>query len=185
MLLQFKTEDNSIFLADVQFMTWARISAPAADQESKVVEHGKLVPQGFGVYAFEGRTPKTEGPGAGLCSIGNYVVAIGQSVKIFLRANVPVKDFTMPVPIRQVLYEILPTDPQQIQNSIQEVANQNTQEVANGGSGQDQQNQESAPATQEPQISGTLSGGEPTAEQSQAETSVQPGNEAVGEQVAQ
>jgi hypothetical protein len=174
MLLQFKTEDDAIFLTDVQFMTWARVSAPAADQESKVVEHGRLVPQGFGIYAFEGRTPKTEGPGAGLCSIGNYVVAIGQAVKIFLRANVPVKDFTMPVPIRQVLYEILPTDPQQIQNSIQEVAD----------AGQDsKQGQETAPAAQEPASGGTIPGGEPQAEQPSSEAGVQLGNEAVGEQV--
>jgi hypothetical protein len=169
MLLQFKViADESLWICDVQHMQFARVSAPAADQESKVLESGKLIPQGFGVYAFEGRTPKTEGPGKGLCSIGNYVVAIGQTVKIFLRANVSVKDFTMPVPIRQVLYEVLPTDPQQIQSSIEGVANAGKEETP-------------APPAQEPSVSGTLSGGEPQAEQPPTEATVQPGNETVGE----
>lgn len=129
MLLQFRTEDDSLFIADVQWMNWARVSAPPDPTKpdgSVVLEHGKLVPMGFGVYNFEGRTPKTEGPGTGLSSIGNYVVALGNSVKIFLKANVTIKDFTMPVPISQVLYEILPVDPKQTEDAIASLGTEQT-----------------------------------------------------------
>jgi hypothetical protein len=115
MLLQFTVvEDNSIWITDTQFLQWGRVSAPQSDPESKVLESGKLVPKGFGVYGLD---PRTEG----LRTIGTYVVGLGQQVKIYLRANVPIKDFTMPVPIRQVLYEILPSDPKQMEHSIQEM----------------------------------------------------------------
>lgn len=116
MLLQFTVvEDNSIWIVDTQFLQWGRVSAPQSNAESKVLESGKLVPKGFGIYGLEPRVPP------GLATIGTYVVGLGQSIKIYLRANVPVKDFTMPVPIRQVLYEILPSDPKQVEQSIQEM----------------------------------------------------------------
>lgn len=165
MLLQFKlVSDESIWVADVATMQFARVSAPASDPESKVLESGRLVPQGFGVYLLEGR-PKEK---AVLSSIGNYVVAIGTTVKIFLRANVAIKDFTMPVPIRQVLYEILPTDPQQIQNSIQEVANagQNSEQESTGA--------------QEPASGGIVSGEQLQEESASAPAEIQSGDETVG-----
>ena len=115
MLLQFTTtEKNEIWICDTQFLQWGRVSAPQSDPESKVLESGKLVPKGFGVYGLD---PRTEG----LRTIGTYVVGLGQQIKVYLRANVPIKDFTMPVPIRQVLYEILPSDPKQMEHSIQEM----------------------------------------------------------------
>jgi hypothetical protein len=122
MLLQFTaTNDESIWIADTQYLNWARVSSPpnpAQPEESKVLESGKLIPKGFGIYGFEGKTPKI---GSGLATIGTYVVGIGSTIKIYLRANVEVKDFTMPAPIRQVLYEILPSDPKQVEESIQEM----------------------------------------------------------------
>jgi hypothetical protein len=175
MLLQFAVEkDNSLWICDVQTMQWARVSAPASDPNSKIEESGKLVPQGFGIYALEGRTPKTEGPGAGFSSIGNYVVAIGTTVQIFLRANVQIKDFTMPVPIRQILYKILPTDPQQIEAAIQEVANGDTS----------QGSAEVAPTPQEPASGGTVATGETATEQPAPEAAVQPRNETVEQATA-
>lgn len=115
MLLQFTVvEDNSIWIVDTQFMQWGRVSAPQSDPTSQVLEHGKLVPKGFGIYGLEPRTQ-------GLITIGTYLVGLGQTVKVFLRTNVPVKDFTMPVPIRQVLYEILAADPKQVEQSIQDM----------------------------------------------------------------
>lgn len=128
MLLRFKVvADESIFICDVQFLNWARVSAPGSDPISTVLESGKLIPQGFGVYAFENRRPDTPGPGAGICSVGTYLVGLGNTIKIYIRTNVPIKDFTMPAPIRQILYEILPTDPKQIESSIQEIANGQTE----------------------------------------------------------
>jgi hypothetical protein len=112
MLLQFKTvADDAIWVVDTQFLQWGKVSAPTSDAESKVLESGKLVPQGFGIYALE---PRREG----LITIGVMTIGIGQTIKILLRTNVPVKDFTMPVPIRQVLYEILTADPKQAEEAL-------------------------------------------------------------------
>lgn len=123
MLLQFKViADESLWIADTQFLTWARVSTPGTDPESKVLELGKLIPRGFGIYVFEHRSAKTPGPGAGLCSLGVNLVGIGQTIKVYIRTNVAIKDFTMPAPIRQILYEIMPSDPQQIEQSIQEIS---------------------------------------------------------------
>jgi len=167
-LLQFKvTADDSIWICDVQFLNWAHVSAPGTDPESKVLEHGKLIPQGFGVYAMEGRTPKSEGPGAGLSSIGMYLVGLGNTIKIYIRANVPIKDFTMPAPIKQIFYEILPTDPKQIENSIQEIAN---------GTGQ---SQTESPRPEESPVGGSLPETTARTEQPEAEASVESGNEDV------
>jgi hypothetical protein len=162
MLLQFKTQDDAIWICDVQFLNWARVSAPGTDQQSQVLEHGKLIPQGFGVYALEGRVPP------GLSSIGTYLVGLGNTIKIYIRANVPIKDFTMPAPIQQILYEILPNDPKQIEQSIQEIANGESQ-------GQSQ-----APGPQEPAVERALPRGEPQAEQPAPEASVELGDGQVG-----
>lgn len=159
MLLQFQTLDEKIWLVDTAQMQWAEVSAPGTDPESKVVAHGKLVPMGFGIY-------RTEGLQHELASIGVYVVGIGITVKIFIRANIPIKDFTMPVPIRQVLYEILPTDPKQIENSIQEAANGDTKQIAQG--------------PEEPKVSGDSQGSETQTEQSASEAEIQLGNGQVG-----
>jgi hypothetical protein len=121
MLLQFAVvSDNSIWIVDTQFLNWARVDKPASDPTSKVIETGKLIPRGFGVYAFEKRTAKSP---SGICSVGVNLVGLGQTIKVYLRTNVPVKDFTMPAPIRQILYEIMPSDPAQIEQSILELYN--------------------------------------------------------------
>lgn len=121
MLLQFRTKDDAIWILDTQHMKWARVSEPpdpTNDEKSIVQEFGALVPQGFGVYALEGRRPDTEGPGAGFCTAGVFVVGLGQTVEIYVRANVEVKDFTMPLPINHVSYKILPSDPNQIKQTL-------------------------------------------------------------------
>lgn len=157
MILQFKTLDDAIWVCDTQFLTWARVSADAKNQQSQVLESGKLVPQGFGVYALEGKR------GAGLCSIGTYIVGIGTTIKILLRTNVPIKDFTMPAPIRQIMYEILPTDPKQLQNSIEEVANGGQEQTPTSGS-------------QEPAVGGSLPETTARTEQPETEASVESGD---------
>jgi hypothetical protein len=88
-------------------------------------------------------------------------------VKIYLRTNVPVKDFTMPAPIRQVLYEIMPADPKQIEASIQEMSD------AEG------KQEPESPRSQEPEVRGAIP--EPTArtEPETPEASIEPGNEDV------
>lgn len=167
MLLQFtEISNNNLWVCDTQFMQWARVSSPPNPQqpeESKVLEHGKLVAKGFGIYGLDPRKPSD-----GLATIGTYVVGIGQSVKIYLRANVEVKDFTMPVPIRQVLYEILPADPKQIEQSIQEMTDaEGKQEPQPQGS-------------QEPEVSRSLPEATAGEEPVEAETSVEQRNSDVG-----
>lgn len=127
MLVQFTVEkDDSIWICDTLHLQWGRISAPHSDPNSVVLENGKLVPQGFGIYALEGRLPQNE---PGIATIGVYTVALGTAIKIFLRANVQIKDFILPVPITQVLYQILPTDPKQIEQAFQSVQEVNKQDT--------------------------------------------------------
>ena len=107
MHLQFQTEDDGkLYIIDTKDLDWVRI------ENSEVVERGRLVPQGFGIYALAGKRD-------GLRTVGTYVIGIGQEVKIFLRANVSIKNFTMPAPINRVSFEVLPADPNQIQHIIE------------------------------------------------------------------
>ena len=106
MHLQFQTEDDRLYIADVKDLDWVRL------ENGQVAERGKLVPQGFGIYALSGKRD-------GLRTIGVVVYGIGQEVKILIRANVPVKNFTMPAPINRVTFEILPADPEQIKFIIE------------------------------------------------------------------
>lgn len=167
MLLQFQVvSDNSLWIVDTQYLQWGRVSAPpnpTQPEESKVLESGKLVPKGFGIYGLEPRTPKD-----GLATIGTYVVGIGTTVKIYLRANVEVKDFTMPVPIRQVLYEILPSDPKQVEQSIQEMTDAQGSEVAE------------SPREEKSQVAGSLPETTARTEQPEVQTGVGLSNEELG-----
>lgn len=178
MLAQFKTSDGAVWLADTLELKWARVSAPvnarwtgmkedsapSEQLESEVLEHGSLAPQGYGVYAMEGRTPRSPDPGKGLCSLGIMPVALGTTLEIWLRANVPVRDFTMPRPIETVLYKVLPA-----------------QGGTDGGQGQEQE--EAAPGTQEPPERGLVPGEETGAEHTAPEAGVGPGDEELDQQV--
>lgn len=112
MLLQFRTEDESLFLLDTQSLKWFRVSEPpVADEKGELIpppilEGGDLNPQGFGIYALNGRTPATAAPGAGLCTVGVLPIAEGTILTIYVSSNVLVKEFTMPVPISTVRYEV-------------------------------------------------------------------------------
>lgn len=107
MIAQFKTADDSIFMADTETLQWAHITLGANDPESKVVSEGVLTSRNFGRFQLTPRTEKTEGPGAGLCNIALMPIVQGRQVILCLSANVPVKDFTMPVPVNEVIYEII------------------------------------------------------------------------------
>lgn len=110
MLLEFQTADDSIFLVDVSTMRWGRVDKRMPDPDSKIIEAGGLTLQSMAArgitYALDPRTQKSE-PGNGLCSISVMVVGFGAEIKIYLMGNVPLKEFTMPVPIRQVSYHII------------------------------------------------------------------------------
>jgi len=120
MHLQFQTEDDGkLYITDTKDLDWVRIEA------HEIAERGRLIPQGFGIYALEGKRD-------GLRTIGTYVVGVGQEVKVLLRANVPIKNFTMPAPINRVTFEILPADPNQIQHIIENMDQPEVADVDRG-----------------------------------------------------
>lgn len=110
MVIQFRTEDESIFFADTVKGKWARIDQPAtvANQgDIQLLEEGPLVNQGYGVYVMKGRTPETEGPGAKLSGFGIMPVVEGDVLDVYIRANVKVHEFTMPVPVNRINYKVI------------------------------------------------------------------------------
>ncbi len=102
MRYQFNTTDDELFVINTVDMTWGRASSIATAPSLGAVENrlanfafheqGTLVAMGAGAYNLDGRTPKTEGPGAGLSSIGILSVPYDDSLVLFLRANVKIKD---------------------------------------------------------------------------------------------
>ena len=102
MIYQFRTNDDELFVINTMDLVWGRASnllaAPSvAAVENRLaqfnfIEQGQLIPMGAGAYSMDGRTPKTEGPGAGLCSVGIMAVPFDQYLILYLKANVPVKD---------------------------------------------------------------------------------------------
>lgn len=103
MVYQFRTEDDALFVINTMAATWGRastiLSAPSvtAAAESQLanyqyLEEGTLVPMGGGRYSLDGRTPKTEGPGAGLSTVGLMAVPFDHDLYLYLLPNVPVKE---------------------------------------------------------------------------------------------
>lgn len=103
MIYQFRVEsDDSLFVFNTVDMTWGRASSIATSPSLGAVENhlanfafheqGTLVAMGAGAYNFDGRTPKTEGEGAGLSTVGIMAVPYDQELVLFLRANVKIKD---------------------------------------------------------------------------------------------
>lgn len=110
MLLQFKHQ-NSLYFADTEELVWCECGAPPIEGKFQEVRaQGSLVSQHFGVFALEGRKPPN------LATFGTYLVPVGQTLFIYLRANVPVVDFSMPKPIKEIRYEIAPEPPRQMQS---------------------------------------------------------------------
>jgi hypothetical protein len=95
--------DDVLFTVDFENKVWRRGSTKGFPDESG----GELVSMSLGAFSLKGRTPKTEGPGAGLATIGILPLPINRTMFIYLRANVPVKDFTMPDPITEIRYEVV------------------------------------------------------------------------------
>lgn len=96
-----------MFVVDFESKKWGRVNKPASDASSEILEAGVLVPMSLGAYRLDGRTPKTEGPGAGLSVLGIIPLPQGKTITMCLRANVPVKEFTMPDPITEIKYEVV------------------------------------------------------------------------------
>lgn len=106
MFVQFKTLDDLVWQADFEALTWARVSPLNGQTEPEVLESGKLVPQMMGVFSMAGRRPPE------LCSLGHMFVGKGEVLTVCLRANVEIKDFTMPVPFSAIRYQVISALPQ-------------------------------------------------------------------------
>lgn len=105
MIAQFEVvADGSKWEVDTENLTYKLLTD---DPESGI--SGELVFQTFNVFSLAGRRPDTEGPGAGLCTILLTPLPVGQTLFIYLRANIEVRNFTMPHPIKEIRYEIVPT----------------------------------------------------------------------------
>lgn len=123
MIYHFETMDNETFVIDTATMKWGRassiLSAPsvlAAENnlaKFEFSEEGELIAMGAGTYNLDGRTPKTTGPGAGLCTVGILCVPFEDTLVVYLRANVKIKDDTFKSnPIKTVKYLIMQEKPE-------------------------------------------------------------------------
>lgn len=126
MLIQFQTDDDSIFLADTEQLFWMRVSEPPTFDSGSLaaipLEEGKLTAQGYGIYAMEGRTPNSPAPGKGLCSFGVIPIPKETTLFLYLRANTKIKSWTMPRPIDTIRYEIAPDISQQVFSQTRTIA---------------------------------------------------------------
>ena len=125
MLIQFQTKDNSYFVADLERLTWARVSAPAGRDNSEVLENGIITALGFGRFALTPRTSKTEGAGNGISNFGVMPLVQGQRLTIIFTANVPTKNFTLVLPVVDVQYaihgEVAEDEPASLNSSVEPI----------------------------------------------------------------
>lgn len=96
MVAQFNTLDGTLWSVDTENMTWEGGG-----------DSGELTFQNNNIYHLSPRVPTTEGPGAGLCTVLVTSLPVGQILWMYLQANVPTRNFTMPKPITQIRYEII------------------------------------------------------------------------------
>ena len=130
MLYQFHSSDDELFIIDVVNQKWGRassilsapsISAAADGAVARYVysEEGALIPMGAGGFNLDGRTPKTEGPAAGLSAVGIMSVWFEAYNIIYLRPNVNVKpdSFICGAPEEAqkfIKYQILQPNPEKL-----------------------------------------------------------------------
>jgi hypothetical protein len=135
MLIQFKVvQDDSCWFLDTVQMRWARTNG---DQDkSEILELGKLVFVGMQgvlrIFALEGRTTNTDGPGAGLCTAGYALVDLDTTLTFYVQCNVPIKDLISRRPIDTVKYQLIPQPGQENTNEGNSEAQRQTQPEVSG-----------------------------------------------------
>jgi hypothetical protein len=112
MLVQFNVvADNSAWLIDTVLMNYLR--SDGQGEGAQIQERGKLIFVGMQgvvrIFALEGRSTSTEGPGAGLCSFGYALMDRDTTITFYIQANVPIKDLNSVRPVDVVRYELIPT----------------------------------------------------------------------------
>lgn len=123
MLLQFKViSDSTYWMIDTVGMKWSR--SAGNENSSKIEELGKLIFIGLQgpmrVFALEGRDPKTEGPGNGLCTFGYALIDLDTTAIFYVQANVPIDELISRRPIETVKYELIPVNPENGQVEIKQ-----------------------------------------------------------------
>ena len=120
MLLQFKVvADGSLWSCDTDKRRFARLARSLVDiveaptAEPAVEEFGelKLVHPVMELYRLEGRSPTTDGPGAGLTSVGVVVRIADNTLEVGVMANVEIAEPVVVNPINNVRCEVLHQGP--------------------------------------------------------------------------
>lgn len=113
MLLEFKVvADSSLWVIDTDKSLYARISEPVRELhpgKPPVEEFGNIVAVSpvMELYRFEGREPKTEGPGCGLTSVAILVRIVNSELEIGVKANVEIEEPVCVSQINNVRCEVL------------------------------------------------------------------------------
>jgi hypothetical protein len=103
MIAQFEViADGAKVELDTEALTW---KIEGADSSS--ILSGQLNVQARDLFGLAPRTQESAGPGAGLCTVLLTCLPVGQTLFIYLKANVPVAKFTMPQPIKEIKYQII------------------------------------------------------------------------------
>lgn len=98
MLILFRCEsDSSLWSLDTDKLRYARLSKPLTeivDSSPVVEEFGSLIllNQLIEQYRLDGRTEKTEAPGAGLCAVTILTRLLNTGPFVGIAANVPIKE---------------------------------------------------------------------------------------------
>lgn len=146
MLIQLKVvQDDSSWFLDTTQMRWARTNGE--EDKSEILELGKLLLVGMQgvlrIFALEGRTTKTDGPGNGLCTFGYALVDFDTTLTFFIQCNVPVKDIISRRPIDTVKYELIPMPGQENVNEGNTESQRSPQSEISGSVPEDPAGEES------------------------------------------
>lgn len=112
MLIQFNVvKDKSFWTIDNVLMNYMR--STSFEKDASIEERGKLVFVGMQgilrVFALEGRTVDTDGPGAGFCIFGYAMHEADTILTYFFQANVPIANLNSLRPIDVIRYELIPS----------------------------------------------------------------------------
>jgi hypothetical protein len=120
MICQFETEDSATFRIDVgRALRWSRVGTHvrSADGTAPELEGGLVIPQGENVFNLDGRVQEQlqrtlpdakPYPGGDLKSVMFAFVPEDDTLTIVVKANVPIKNVSLPVPIESVRIIIMP-----------------------------------------------------------------------------
>lgn len=118
-------ETNENFVINTATLRWGIASSILSAPSIVAAEHnmakfefskeGALIPMGAGTYNLDGRTPKD-----GLSTVGILCVPFEDTLVVYLRANVKIKDDTFKSnPIKEVKYMIMQEKPEEAAPAVE------------------------------------------------------------------